>query len=403
MPSFTLQAKTLAGVTVYETVNAPTESAARRAVREKGLFPIKVRKPPIWHSDPAKIHVKAKDVAHLFEQLELQLSAGVMPEQAIAALKEEFPAAKMRAVLREVHADLSSSTGNLHQSFARFPRTFPPDVLAIIETGQSAGSAELAKRFAELRERIEFSSGVRRTFVDASAYPAFVTLFAGLLITFMMGSVFPKMVELLYSLGAKLPPLTLFVISVSNFFRHYMWGIIGTIVAVPVLLMFLRRSVPPFALLTDVLMTKIPLISAVQRSLTTALVAKTYRSLYMANKPATESLEMCSRIVSNRAVAAHLLTVRDGVLAGKPLFTAFRRCGYFPVMACLTMEVGENGGKLDEALNRIATYYEKDARRNIEIALGVLKPTLILGIVGFAGVVILSFFIPMISIVQNLK
>lgn len=401
MPTFLVTAITGEGRSVSQTVTGANEADVRAQMRAKGLFPTKIKEPLASRFSRGSLKASNQEVCHLFEQLELQLAEGVLPEQAIAALKDEFPSTRIRTILREVHAALASSKSNLPQAFALFPRTFPPDVITIIEAGQSAGSAALAVRFGDLRDRLQFNQEVRRTIMGAVAYPAFVFFLASLLIVFLLGNVFPKMIDLLFSLGTTLPPLTLAVMGVSRFFQHHFWLILLTVACAPFVIIALRR-IPKVAYAMDRWMLRAPLLGDIYRSLVTALVAKNYRSLYVVGMPSPEALDLCTRMVGNRAVQENVRHVKREVLAGKSLGVAFRKSGYFPSMACMTIATGETAGRLEVALNRVASFYEKDAKRKIEMSVGVLKPMVVIGAVAIVGVVLLSFFLPLISILQNI-
>ena len=401
MPTFSVTAISSEGRTVSQSVSGTDEADVRRQLRAKGIFPLTVKLPLGARFFRNRTKASNDEVCHLFEQLELQLAEGVLPEQAIAALKDEFPSARVRSILREVHASLAASKTNLHQAFALFPRTFSPDVLSIIEAGQNGGSAALAERFGDLRERLQFNQDVRRTISGAVAYPAFVFFLSSLLIVFLLGNVFPKMIDLLFSLGTTLPPLTLAVMGVSRFFQHHLVGLLTLLCAMPLSFYFVRR-IPKAAYQLDRAMLSAPLVGDIYRSLVTALVAKNYRSLYVVGMPSPDTLDLCARRVSNLAVREYIHQVKREVLAGKPLGLAFRKSGFFPSMACMTIATGEKSGRLDVALNRVAAFYEKEARRKIEVSVGILKPAVVIGAVAIVGVVLMSFFLPLISILQNI-
>lgn len=402
MPTYTVSAVTAEGRSVSHTISSASEADAMRQVRARGLFPVSAKRPFGTRVKNSSVKAKTVDVCHLFEQLELQLSEGVLPEAAIAALKDEFPSPRIRTILREVHGELSSSRKSLHEAFAMFPRTFPHDVLTIIEAGQSAGSEKLAERFGDLRMRMQFNEDIKRTIVSAVAYPAFVGFLAMLLIVFLLGNVFPKMIDLLYSLGSTLPPITLVMISISKFFQEHFAILIGAIVAIPVSY-FIARRIPKIAYQTDKWLLHFPLIGDIYKSLVTALIAKNYRSLYISGMPAPESFDLCARMVQNRAVQEYVRQVKREVIAGKSIGAAFRRPGYFPTMACMTINTGEASGRIQVALDRVAQFYEKDAKRKIEVAVGVLKPAVILVAVAIVGAVLMSFFLPLVSILQNIR
>jgi len=402
MPAFTVTATTGEGRRVSKSLNAPDSQSAVNAVRAQGFYPTKVSLARFAGWQNRRIRATPRELIALFEQLELQLAEGVRTEDAIAALKDEFPSARIRELLAGVERTLTTSKGNLHQAFAEYPATFGPDVLAIIEAGQSGGAEELGARFGDLRNRIEFVTAIRQTIFRAAAYPAFVFLLVGFLIIFVMGNVFPKMVDLLYSLGATLPELTLNLIALSKFFEHNFVVLLALLIVIPGGA-YLARRISSIAFYTDHLFLRLPLIGDIYRSLITALVAKNYRSLYLIHMSPPDALDLCGRMIKNRAVQAALRRVKSDVLAGHSLGVAFKRVGYFPAIAAMTIQTGETTGRLETALDRVATFFEKEAQRKITTAVGLLQPVFILIAVGLVGTVLMSFFLPLISVMNAIR
>src|ERR1035438_781274 len=107
----------------------------------------------------------------------------------------------------------------------------------------------------------------------------------------------------------------------------------------------------------------IPLLGSIYRYLTVALICTIYRSLYKASKPAPEIIDACVKLVGNRAFAAGLEQVRAKVTSGgTTLSAAFDQSGLFPPLACVAIELGEQSGRLEEALERVARLYSREAK-----------------------------------------
>ena len=138
---------------------------------------------------------------------------------------------------------------------------------------------------------------------------------------------------------------------------------------------------------------RLPIAGPIYRDATVALICKIYRSLHLANQPAPASIDLCSRLVGNRAfreglAAARLRIIQDGVT----LSAAFSRSGLFPPLACLAIEVGEQSGRMAPALERVSAYFSARARERLEAAIAILNPALTLAVVGGMGVILVSFF-----------
>ena len=152
--------------------------------------------------------------------MEMLLSSGVLIADALGSLQSRFPDARTRRLLREVHTAVAESRSGLSGALARFHRSFPAGMIAVIEAGEEGGSLLLAKRLADLAERIAYEETHRRQIRQACAYPAFIIGLAGGLYWALLGIVFPRLTELLSSMGGQLPPLTRAVIGAAGLLRH---------------------------------------------------------------------------------------------------------------------------------------------------------------------------------------
>ena len=327
-----------------------------------------------------------------FEQMEMLLSSGVLIADALDSLKDRFPDPRTRRVLRDVHAQVIASRAGLSQALARFPRSFPPGIIAVIEAGEEGGSALLAKRFADLAERIAFESSHRQQVRRACAYPAFVVSLAAGLYALLLGVVFPRLADLLGSIGGELPPITRAVIAAAGLFRHWGPWAAGAAIGAGASIIALRRH-PAAGLEVDRCFLRLPFVGTIYRDAAVALICKIYRSLYLANQPVTANLDLCIKLVGNRAFRHALRTARGRIVErGAMLSAALAESGLFPPLACLAIEVGEKSGQIAPALERVSVYFNQRARQRTEAAIAVLNPLLTLLVVGGAGAILLSFF-----------
>lgn len=152
------------------------------------------------HAGP-RTHIRAEHRIEFFRQMEMLLSSGVLISDALGKLRERYPDARTRRVLREVHAQVANARTSLSQALARFPRSFPRNVVTVIRAGEEGGAAMLAERFADLAERIAYEEANRQQVRKACAYPLFIILMAIGLQVLLLGVVFPRLAELLASLG----------------------------------------------------------------------------------------------------------------------------------------------------------------------------------------------------------
>jgi type II secretory pathway component PulF len=398
MAEFATIIVTATGARRRRRVEARNEADARARARADGFFIASIR-PVRPRRRLARVRLPAAQVILFLRQMEMLLSSGILLAEALHCLQERFPDRRTRRLLREIHGQVAGARSRLSAALACYPRTFPPAAVAVIAAGEDGGSALLAERFGDLAERLAYEDAHRRQIRRACAYPLFVIVLALGLQALLLGLVFPRLEELLRSLGGQLPPLTRGVISAAAWTRR--WGAAaGAAAAVlPLLIAILRRFPRPRRWL-DGAFLRLPVIGRLYQEFAVALISKIYRSLYQAGQPAPEILAACVPLVGNAALRAGLQRARDEVMqGGATLSKALGATGLFPPLACLAVEVGEQTGRLGDALERVSVYYHARARERLDLAISLINPVLTLTVVGGAGLIMISFFQALYQIV----
>lgn len=339
-----------------------------------------------------KARIARKHLVQLSLQMQMLLSSGVLIADALKRLKESYPDRASRRVLHEVHAQVVESRTTLSRALAGFPRSFPPSVVVAVRAGEEGGALLLAERFGDLAERLAYEDAARGQFHRACAYPAFVVLLAVGFYLFLLGVAFPRLSELLVSLGGSLPPLTHAFIAASAAIRHH-WLIVAAAPPAVVTAIAGLRRMPAPALWLDRQFLRLPVIGRIYQDLAVSLVCKIFRSLYCANQPAPRIMDLCLPLVKNRAFQRGLMDIKYFMTAeGSTLAGAFAKSRVFPAMACMAIDVGERSGQIARAMDRVADYFRARARERLEGFIAVINPALTLLVVGGAGVMLIGFF-----------
>jgi type IV pilus assembly protein PilC len=347
----------------------------------------------------ARARLPAAHVILFFRQMEMLLSSGILLADALDCLQERFPDRRMRQLLRDVHAHVAGARSRLSTALAQFPRSFSPAAVAVIAAGEEGGSALLAERFGDLAERIAYEDSHRRQIRRACGYPLFVITLALGLLSLLLGLVFPRLEELLSSLGGQLPPLTRAVIAAAAWTKHWSLAGLAAAISLPLIFTLLRRWGRSRRSL-DRTFLRVPIAGRLYQEFAVALFCKIYRSLYQANQPAPEILEACVPLFGNESFRDGLRQARRAVMqGGATLSSALGATGLFPPLACLALEVGEQTGRLAEALDRVSVYYHARACERLDLAINLINPALTLAVVGGSGLIMISFFQALYQIV----
>lgn len=398
MPEFAITAIDGAGHRRSLRESAVDEPAVRERLRAQALWPLSVRPvPPAQRL--AGLTLPVRDFVALLHQLELQLRAGVTADVAFVQLADDAPKGPVRTLLTTVSQAVAQGVP-IHTACRFFARQFPPHVAAIIAAGET--SAQLPEALRALAAHLTSADELRRTARRALIYPAIVLTVTGGLVLFLLGGVVPKFAEIFASMRLTLPALTLALIRVSEAVRHGWPVMAGTAVGVGLLLWFATRS-PRLQGIRDRLLLRIPVFGETLRCLATARFAAHTRLLHEAGIPVLESLTTGAELTGNAMLSAQLLAAREGIAAGRPLHAALPKNHEFPGFFVPALKAGETTGQLGAALRHIEDYAAGRARETLATALAFLEPALLAALTGIVGLIALSFFLPLFSLLGGIN
>lgn len=377
---------------------AADEAQLRARLRARALWPVAVR-PEQSARRFARLALPVRDFVALLHQLELQLRAGVTADVAFTQLAEDAPPGPGRTLLVTISQAVTQGMP-IHTACRTFPRQFPPHVAAIIAAGEA--SAQLPEALRALAGHLTETDQLRRTARRALIYPMIVLTVTGGLVVFLLGGVVPKFAEIFASMRLILPALTLGLIRVSEAVRLGWPVIAGVCAGIGLMLWFAART-PRLQRWRDRLLLRIPVLGETLRCLATARFAAHTRLLHEAGIPVLESLTTGAELTGNAVLAAQLLAAREGVAAGQPLHAALPKGHGFPGFFGPALKAGETTGQLGAALRHIEDYAAGRARETLATALAFLEPALLAALTGIVGLIALSFFLPLFSLLGGIN
>jgi type II secretory pathway component PulF len=347
----------------------------------------------------SRLTLPVRDFVPLLHQLELQLRAGVTADAALGQLAEDAPEGASRSILKSIHEEVSQGQ-SIHVACRRFPRLFPPHIAAVISAGETA--SQLPESIRSLAQHLTSMDELKRTARRALIYPAVVLSATAGLVIFLLTGVVPRFADIFASLNLTLPPITLYMIGLSEFLRgHGTWvvAIIGLIVvgvATAPRIRFFRR-------IRDALLLKLPLLGDIVRHLATARFAAHCRLLHNAGVPMLATLDTGAELMGHALLAKQLLQAREAVALGQPLYAALPQGHDFPPFVVPALKAGETTGQLGTSLQHIEDYASSRANERLNTALALLEPILLGSLAGVVGAIALSFFLPLISLLGGVN
>ena len=398
MPAYTIRVIDRRGRRRSLREDALDEPALREKLRAQALWPVHIR-PLRSERKLARLTLPVPEFVGLLHQLELQLRAGVNADAALAQLAEDAPAGAMRSLLEKIHADVAQGTP-IHVACRFFARQFPPHLAAVIAAGEA--SAQLPEAIRALAGHVSSAAELRRTARRALIYPAVVMGATAVLIVFLLGGVVPQFAAVFSSLHLTLPGITVALIATSNFVRQAWPALVAAGCGALLLAAWAARA-PRLRRWRDGALLRVPVLGDTVRHLATARFAAHCRLLHEAGVPLLDALRTGAELTGNAVMASQLLAARERVALGQPLHAALPRPNAFPGFLVPALRSGETTGQLGAALRHIEEYAASRARERLATALALLEPALLAGLTALVGLIALSFFLPLFSLLGGVN
>ncbi|MEI9863351.1 MAG: type II secretion system F family protein [Limisphaerales bacterium] len=354
----------------------------------KSIPNAKADQPPAGFSFGNRI--KRKDVTALTRQISALLGAAIPIPQALDSLGEEEENPALKEVVQKI-ADSVRKGVAFSAALEEHPKLFGKLYSSMVRVGEEGGV--LPKVVADLADLLEHEDEVRGEVVSAIAYPVFVLIFGIATVTVLLTVVLPRLFSMLQDMLPVLPLPTLILLKVSHGLHQYWpWLLTGLVAAIFGIRWYLRKS--EGAKNWDKIKLAIPLIGPVVRAAALGRFARTLGTLVKSGVSLLPALKIVENTIGNQILAQQVASVAEETRGGDSLAAPLRKLGIFPRTMIQMIDVGEQTGKLDDMLLKVAEIEERQMRARTKILISLLAPILILVVGALVGFIVIAILLP---------
>lgn len=404
MPTFAYRAKHGPDRTVDGEIIAESRPAAVSRLEAMGQIPVWIEEVTArrqrMRAPRGRRRVAAREVTVFTRQLAGLLRAGVPILRALATIQQQNPNPAFQLTVLEILNAVRDGEP-LSGALTRYPALFPELYINMVRSGESAGRLEeILLRLAEARER---DDELNAKVMAALAYPGLVLAVGGISIFVILAFFLPRIVGLIGGMTDTLPWPTRIVLAVSGFFAdHWMWLAFTAAAAAYLLRRYATTARGRMTL--DRAVLSLPLAGQFARDTDIVRFARTLSLLIGAGVAVERALDLAGQTLANRHLRAAVLAAVDGaVRQGATVAAGFRRSREIPEFVTSMVAVGEETGRIDEALNEVAAFYQRELDRDLRIATALLEPALILMVGLVVGFIIFAMLLPIFQVGQSVR
>ena len=401
--TFAYKVRDRSGSLIEGTLEGANEQLVVAKLREMGYVPVSVtaqsRSLLTASIGGRGKKVSLKDVVVFTRQLATMVNAGLTILRALTILTEQTESKALAAVAGELTADIERGL-SLSQAVARHPNVFPPVYLSMVRAGETGGALDtIMLRMADtLEKQLELRGKIR----SAMSYPIAVAGIVVLIVTAMLLFVVPMFEGMYRDLGGELPLPTQVLIKLSGFVTGF-WWLLALMIGGGVFGLKRWKATPQGRLAFDGFKLKLPVFGKLIHKTAVARFTRTFGSLIRSGVPIMESMDIVSETSGNAVMGAGVVDAKERVRVGEPVSTALGNYPVFPPMVVQMMAVGEETGALDEMLEKIADFYDREVEATVDALTSLIEPLLMVFMGVSVGGMVVALYMPMFQIINLVK
>jgi general secretion pathway protein F len=398
MPVFVYRAADRRGQTIDGVMEAPDTRAVIERLQRDAYFPIRITPHADrgrWFSLEVSSRVGQRDLLAFTQQLATLFEAGLPLDRALTILEELAPNARVKSIVTDLLVSVRGGA-SLSEALAKHhPRPFTRLYINMIRAGERGGVLELTLR--RLAEFLEARAAFAEAVITAVAYPAVVFTFGIGAIVFLMTFVIPRFATIFADLGQAIPLPTQILLTVSAGFQSYWW--VGVLVILGALLAWrMWTGSPQGRLQWDQTVLGLPLLGPLAMKIETARFARTLGTMLKSGVPVMSALAVVGDTITNRAISQAVERLADGVKRGGTIASGMQAQAPFPTLAIHMVRVGEETGRLEEMLLKVAETFEADVGTDLKRVLRLLEPIIIFAMGVLVAFIVVAMMLAIFSI-----
>lgn len=412
MPTFVYEAVDSQGKEVKAEIDAASEKEASDKIRALNYFPTKVL--PKGASGalgtPQSVarrrgglsfglRVSAKQLTQFTRQFATLLDAGLPMVRSLDILYTQFKPGLLKDTIGFVKEDVEGGS-SVSEALAKHPRVFDKLYVNMAKAGEAGGI--LDQILTKLAEYMEKTQRLKQKIIGALVYPAAVVSIAGAILALILVFIIPKFEEMFREMElGELPGPTMVLITTANTIKSF-WYIVVFVPFILIAVVQMLGRTPKGRYTIDMIKLKFPIFGLIVSKEAVSRFCRTLGTLIQSGVPILNALSIIKNATGNAVVARAVENVHSSIREGDTIAEPLRHSGVFDDLVVNMIQVGEETGELDKMLMKVADTYESEVDTLVGALMSLLEPILIIGMGLTVGFIVISLFLPLLSIMEKI-
>lgn len=381
---------------VSDVIEAASREEAVERLQERNILVTTISESTRRVRARAKGKVSARDIVVFTRLLSTMVNANVPIIDGLEISIEQVPPGRLQEIVHRLIADIKSGL-SLSEALAMHPDVFSKLYCAMVKAGELSG--KLGIILEQLFSFMERMDNLKRKVVSALIYPSVIMALALLIVGLFLLVFIPQFKKNFTEFGDKLPGITRFFISLSDWVNAYfIYFFVAAVIALIVAMRLLKT--PRGIVFKDRFVLQVPLAGPLVKKVTLVRVTRTLGTLLGNGVPIIEALDIVAAASGNAVMENLLQLTKRRISDGERMARTLAGSILIPKMVLQMIAMGEETGHLPEMLDKIAHFYDSDVDVAVERLNSALTPILIIGLGIFVALVVIALFLPIFNMSQ---
>ncbi len=400
MAEYLYKATTHSGETVEGSMEGKDEEAIVQNLHQLGYIPIRIfstqeEAAGFRFSSLLSKRVGVRDLLAFTQELSTLVSAGLPLDRSLNILGTLTENKRLREAVKDVLKRVEGGS-SLTEALGYHPRIFPKLYINMVKAGESGGFLEAI--LSRLAQYLQSTKELREYLISVMIYPLILTFVMGISIIILVTFVIPRLSTIFSSMGQTIPLPTQIVLSFSQWVRGYWWVGLGIVALIYFgLKMYTQDEERRWR--WDRFKLRWIAIGDLIKKVEVARFSRTLGTLLQSGVSILPALNLVKEISQNRAISRSISYIHDRLREGKGISKSLEETDVFPPLAVHMIGVGEETGRVDEMLIKVAETYEENVQNAVKRFISLLEPLIIL----IMGAVVCFFVISMLRAIISIN
>ena len=402
MPTYRYSAMDTSGRTVNGTLEADNLELVRTKLADLSFHVLGIREAKAragfggWFASIQR--VKLRDLVVFSRQFATMVDAGLSVVKCLDILQKQSRNPRMKEVIGRVKHDVAGGM-SLTEAVLKHPRIFSPLYANMIRSAEAGGILDtVLDRLATFLEKEQETRGKIKS---AMTYPAVVFCFAMLMLIGLLFFVLPKFKGIFETMGLQLPLTTKLMLNSSDYLRDY-WYVALVVLTGAVVLVRVMARTDKGQYAIDAAKLRLPVFGDLILKASVSRFARTFGTLISSGVPVLRALDIVADTAGNRVISETVSRARVSIKEGDKISTPLFASRVFPLMVTQMIAVGEETGRLDQMLVKVANFYDEEVDATLKGLTSLIEPLMIVGLGLIVGFIAVSVISPIYALVGSL-